>query len=104
MDSFLNLDGDTTIFQIVKYLLENSCETSRTWSAHLKHLSRMYDLEDPLSCLRRDAPDKSQYKELVLTKITAFHENKLQISATGNSMMTYLNESSIGQRGRQKKM
>ena len=91
---------DTKIYQIVKYLLENTCENSRTWAAHLRHLSRLYELEDPLSCLRRDPPQKSQYKELILTKITAHYENKLRISATGNSLMTYLNVSTLGLRGR----
>ena len=66
----------------------------------MRHLSRLYDLEDPLSCLRRDLPQKSQYKELILTKITAHYENKLRISATGNSLMTYLNVSTLGLRGR----
>ena len=91
---------DTKISQIVKYLLENTCENSRTWTAHFRHLCRMYELEDPLSCLRKDPPEKSHYKETVLTKITAYHENKLRISAADNSLMTYLNVSTIGLRGR----
>ena len=45
----------------------------------------MYEMEYPLPCLRRDPPDKSQYKEL--TKSTAYHENRLRIFATGNSLI-----------------
>ena len=91
---------DTKIYEIVKYLLQNSCENSRTWAAHLRFLSKMYGLEDPLVSLRRDPPAKSSYKELIMTKITAFHEDKLRKAANGNSLMTYLNVSTLGLRGR----
>lgn len=50
--------------------------------------------------LRRDPPAKSSYKELIMTKITAFHEDKLRKAANGNSLMTYLNVSTLGLRGR----
>ena len=45
---------DTKIYQIVKYLLSTSPENSRTWVANLRHISEMYNLEDPLTCLQRD--------------------------------------------------
>ena len=38
---------DTKIYQIVKYLLSTSPENSRTWVTNLRHISRMYSLEDP---------------------------------------------------------
>jgi hypothetical protein len=91
---------DTKIHQIVKYLLGNNCENSRTWSAHLRQLSSRYDLEDPLVCLGKDPPSKSFYKELVATKITAYYEDLMRKSAAGNSLMKYLNVSTIGLRGR----
>ena len=50
---------DTKIYQIVKYLLENSSENSCTWSAHFRHISKMYGLEDPILCLQKDPPTKS---------------------------------------------
>ena len=90
----------TKIYEIVKYLLENTCENSRTWSAHIRHLSQKYGLEDPLICLRRDPPSKSQYKELVDTKITAYYEKMLRGLAAENSLMQFLNVSTIGLRGR----
>ena len=62
---------DTKIYGIVKYLLQNTSENSCTWSAQLKHLSKRYQLEDPFTCLCRDPPTKSEYKELVTTKISA---------------------------------
>ena len=36
----------TKIYQIVKYLLENSSENSRTWSVHIRYLSKKYGLAD----------------------------------------------------------
>ena len=91
---------DTKIYQIVKHLLSTSPDNSRTWSINLRHISKMYNLEDPLSCLQRDPPSKSCYKETVLTKISAFHENELRSKARDNDYMQYLNVSLSGLRGR----
>ena len=91
---------DTKIYQIVKYLLSTSSDNSRTWVVNLRHISKMYNLEDPLSCLLKDPPSKSSFKELVITRITAFHENELRRKAAGNSQMEHLNVSLTGLRGR----
>ena len=91
---------DTKIYTIVKYLLQNSAENSRTWAMHVRHLSRKYGLEDPLECLRRDPPTHSSYKELISTRITAYYENVLRESASSNSQMEYLNVTTFGLRGR----
>ena len=91
---------DTKIHQIVKYLLTTSSENSRTWAINMRHIAQMYLLEDPLSCLQRDAPDKSVFKETVMTKITAFHEKELRIKAQSNEHMKYLNVSLSGLRGK----
>ena len=37
----------------------------------------MYGLADPLQCFKNDVPKKSEYKEAVYTKITAFYEKNL---------------------------
>ena len=91
---------DTKIYQVVKYLMSNSCDNSGTWSVFVKQLSRMYSMEDPVKCLEQDPPLKSQFKEHVITKITAFHESELRELAKGNSCMEYLNVSVTGLRGR----
>ena len=91
---------NTKIFQIVKYLLSMSFYTSQTWSAHLRRISSKYDMWDPLECLYRDPPTKSQYREYVLTKITAYYENELRQEAITNSCMEYLNVGLIGLRGK----
>ena len=88
------------IYDIVKYLLENSPKNSRTWSMHIQNLSQKYDLEDPLSCMKSDPPEKSIYKEYIHTKISAYYEKSLRTSAENNSKMTYLNVSLAGLRGR----
>ena len=91
---------DTKIYQIVKYLLETATSNSRTWSAHLRNLSKMYDMEDPLACLSRDPPSKATYKEHILTKICAYHEKQQMDLAKQNSRMNYLNVSLTGLRGK----
>ena len=60
----------------------------------------MYQLEDPLVYLQNDPPVKSTFKELVMTKITAFHENELRKKAQENDLMQYLNVNLSGLRGR----
>ena len=72
---------DTKIFEIIKYLVSNSQANSRTWSAHLRNLCRKYGLEDPFLSLRQDPPSKFDYKELILTKITAYYERILRQAA-----------------------
>ena len=96
---------DTKIYQIVKYLLKTSPENSRTWVINLRHISKMYSLEDPLSCLQSDPPSKSNYKERVLTKVLAFHEDELKTTVRqkqekDDSYMKYFNVNLFGLRGR----
>ena len=66
------------IYEIVKYLLQESTDNSRTWSIFIRQLSSKYGLSDPLSCLYSDPPRKAAYKEQIQTKITAFYENELR--------------------------
>ena len=40
---------DCKIFEVVRYLLQTSPSSSRTWSIHLRNLSNMYGIEDPLN-------------------------------------------------------
>ena len=86
---------DAKIHEIVIYLLKNSDENSRTRSVHVRHLSKLYGLEDPLTCLQRDPPSRSQYKELISTKITLFFEKMLRAAAARNSLMSYLNVAAL---------
>ena len=76
------------MYKIVKYLLEDSAENSRTWLVHFIYLSKKYELDDPSECLKLDPPSKSEYKELVRTKICAHYERNLRELAENNSQMT----------------
>ena len=99
---FFNIwkNPNTKMYEILKYLLETSNENSRTWSIYLRHISKMYGLLDPIECLQKDPPKKSLYKEHVLTKITAFHENELRKKADTNDNLKFLNVSILGLRGK----
>ena len=91
---------DSKIFKIVKYLLETSSENSRTWSIHLRHMAKLYGIDDPLDLLKCDTPLKSSFKELVTTKITSYYEKLLRQLARNNSKLGFLNVSVSGLRGR----
>ena len=87
------------IYSIVKYLLNTSSSNSRTWSMFVRHLSEKYGITDPLEFLKIDAPTKSSFKELIITKICSFHEKQLREKAKENSRMKYLNVSLMSLRG-----
>ena len=91
---------NTKIYQILKIILSEAKENSSTWAMNLQHICKMYNFESPLSCLMRDPPSKSFFKELIITKISAFHEKELKSQANSNSKMSYLNVSLFGLRGR----
>ena len=63
------INPDTKIHAIVKYLLSSSTDDSTTWAVYVRQVSRQYGLEDPLSCLRKDAPTKSTFKSDVDVRI-----------------------------------
>ena len=91
---------DTKMYQIIKYLLSNSPENSRTWAINLRHISKMYNLEDPLSCLQKQPPEKSTYKEIIARKIITFHEKEMKMKAEDNRLMKYFNVNLFSLRGR----
>ena len=69
------------IHQVVKYLMEEAADNSRTWSKYVQNLAAKYDLPEPLVMFNDNPPSKEAFKTLVLTKITAFHENEQRLSA-----------------------
>ena len=94
------INPETQIFKITKYLLENCPTNSHTWARHIKNLSNMYEMEDPLKLINQVPPSKSEYKNYIHTKVTVFHEKKLRAAAHINSKMLYLNVSIKGLNGR----
>ena len=91
---------DTKIHELIKYLLRTSSDNSRTWAILLRHLCNRYGLEDPLVYMNGDPPAQSAWKELVNTKITAYHEQKLRAAAAKNRRMNFLNTYSCNLKGR----
>ena len=91
---------DLKIHHIVKYLMDNSNNNSRTWSIYMKHISKMYDIEDPSKCLAREPPGKYTYKNYIKAKITVFHERELRKKAEQSEKMIYFNVSLNGLSGR----
>ena len=85
---------------IIKYLLETAADKSRTWAAHVRFLSKQYNIPDPLQCLKTEAPSKTEYKEYIQTKISAYYENHMRVKASKSSSMHYFNVSLIGLRGK----
>ena len=83
---------NTTVHEIVKYLLRMKTSSSTTWSQHVELLCRLYRLPCPLYLIESvPAWSKEQWKLLVKTRITVEFENKLRDDAKTNSKMTYLN-------------
>ena len=89
----------TKIYKIIKHLLQISTSNSKTWAAHIRYLSKLYQMEDPLSCLEREAPTKISYKSYYKTKNLTFHEKELRTKALNNSKMKYFNVNTFGLTG-----
>ena len=87
---------DSKIYSIVKYILSSSNDDSKTWSIFVRQVSNQYGLEDPLTCLYRDAPTKSSFKNDINARINAFHESEIRRKAN----MEYFNVSLLGLSGR----
>ena len=104
-DVFSNLysvlcNPNSKIYEIVKYLLEEAPENSRTWSIYLRHLAKLYNLPDPLEMMNGVVMSKESFKNIVKTKITVFHENELRSAASNNSKMKYFHVGTKGLNGR----
>ena len=91
---------DSKIHQVVKYILDNSAETSTTWAINLRHICKMYSLDDPSVWLKTNPQSKLAFKEMILSRITSFHEKELRQAAMVNSKMKYFNVSCQGLSGR----
>ena len=80
------VNTDTTVFELVKYMLRMCESTSTTWSNHVQILCQMYALPSPLYLLENEsACPKEKWACLVKTRVTAFHEKKLRLEAQTNS-------------------
>ena len=92
---------ETTIHNLVKYILKMASTSSTTWSNHLQILCIKYGLPSPLFLMENEAPwPKETWKSLVKTKVTIYFEKSLRRQSIPNSKMKYLNIELSGLSGR----
>ena len=75
-------------------------DSSVTWSVHLRLISHMYGLPDPLSLLEGALWPKQSWKDLCLVRVRLFHEKRLRAKAASNIKLSFLNVQTIGLTGR----
>ena len=90
----------TKVFDIVKYILMMTDNTSLTWAAHVRILCQTYQLPDPLTLMQGDPWPKEKWKTLINTRITVYHETVLRRKALGNWKLSLLNVQLTGLTGR----
>ena len=88
------------MFQITKYLLTTCEDNSRTWSIHVRHLCKIYNMKDPLVLLQEPVWSKQSWKAYTNTMVTSYYEKKLREEASANSKMSYLDVSLTGLNGK----
>ena len=94
------VNSDLTIHMMAKHILQMVDETSTTWCNHVNLLCKKYGLPPPLSLLQQAPWPKQVWKELVWTRVTAWHERKLRSESLTNPKMTYLNVQLLGLSGK----
>ena len=89
----------TTVHHVIKYVLKMSTDSSLTWSVHVRLLTQLYGLPDPLSLMESNLWTKQAWKDLCVTRVRAQHERNLRSKAASNYKLKYLNVQSIGLSG-----
>ena len=97
---FWNLwtNPETLAFKVVRHVLVHAPENSRCWGIFIRHLTRRYNLPDPLKLLDSTPPSKYSWKGTCSAAIYSFHEKELRTKASINSKMEKLNVSLGGLR------
>ena len=90
----------TKLYQIVKYILCMAKDNSTTWSNHVRLLCKQYSLPDPLSLFEGVQYSKENWKDLVVSRVTVYHERILRQKASTNSNMKFFNVQLLGLSGR----
>ena len=92
---------DTTIHEVIKYILKMSDDSSVTWAVHVRILCQQYDLPDPLRLLQQeDAWPKSKWRNWCTTRVRAYHEKYWKEKSLTNSKMLFLHVQLLGLNGR----
>ena len=92
---------NTNVFRIGLYILMMRKENSTTWFHHIQLLCMTYGLPEPLLLMQTSPPlNKSDWNDMVKTRVTAWHERRLRLLSAPNSKMKYLNVELQGLTGR----
>ena len=75
-------------------------EKSTTWAIHIRLLSHLYELPDPLVLIQYNPLRKDHWISYIVTKITAYHERSLREKAANNTSLSYLNVGLLGLSGK----
>ena len=89
----------TKIHKIVKYILKMTDNSSVTWSAHVRLISQIYGLPDPLSLIEGELWTKLKWKEYCHCKIRSFYEKLWRAKAAKNDKLIFLNVQVTGLNG-----
>ena len=90
----------TKIYDVMKYILMMSDDNSTTWAVHVRLLSQLYGLPDPLIVMQSSPISKTDWKSIILTKVTVYHERELRRKAAGISSLKYFNVQLLGLSGK----
>ena len=90
----------TKLYQVVKHILMVSEEKSTTWAIHIRLLSHLYELPDPLVLIQYNPLRKDHWISYIVTKITAYHERSLREKAANNTSLSYMNVGLLGLSGK----
>ena len=94
------VNSDTKLFRVMQYILMMSNDRSTTWSVHVRLLCKLYGLPDPLKLTQCPVIPKKEWKTLIRTKVTAYHEKSLRERASKISSLKYFNVQLLGLSGR----
>ena len=81
----------TLCYKVVKYLLLHAPDNSRTWASHIRSITKMYGLPDPLNLLQNSPPSKSSWKGTCDSLIYSYYEKQLRAKSDRNSRMGRMN-------------
>ena len=98
-----NVSGDAIHPNYLEYILIftlfSSKSNSVTLIVHVRIITNMYGLPNPLSLLEGDLWPKETWKQLCQVKVWAYHENILRIKAVSNYKLNFLNIQATGLNG-----
>ena len=94
------INSNSKLFQVMQYILMMSDDKSTTWSVHVRLLSKLYELPDPLILTQCPIMSKEEWKTLITTRVTVYHEKLFREKAAKNSRLQFLNVQLLSLSGR----